>query len=292
MNKNKLKVWSFLFLLVIACLAFTACGSGEDAADEKNNTTEYESESLGFSISMNENLFAVITYDGYKEGTDVALNVHKWKNTVSAQFNDVSVPLFYVNVYDGEFDEETIKNAFPNDAYLGVAEGYTYTMTFSVDGDGAALTDKTAYQEMMDKYVYDLPDYTVIYGYGDALNHSSNGEPQLAWVKGYNKDTNSLVIDPVVMVTEDDQETVAKIQAAGITPDFSQGYMIWNETEEQSEIALSDSLAISLLGDNFEFVESSFSDLKTRIENGNLLISYITENDQITQIYEQYHDVE
>ena len=292
MNKNRFKTAFFVLLMLAACLAVSACGSAESTADEKNNTTEYESENLGFSISMNENLFSVITYDGYKEGTDVALNVHKWKNTVSAQFDDVSVPLFYVNVYDGEFDEETVKNAFPNDAYLGTAEGYTYTMTFSVDGDGAALADKTAYQEMMDKYVYDLPDYTVIYGYGNALSHGADGQPQLAWVKSYDKDGNSLVIDPVVMVTEDDQDTVAKMQAAGITPDFSIGYMIWNETEEQTAVPLSDNLTISLLGDNFEFAESSLADLQSRIESGNLLISYVAEDGAITQIYEQYQDVQ
>ncbi|MGI5825176.1 MAG: hypothetical protein ACOX7J_06345 [Bacillota bacterium] len=291
MKKHRLKSVIWLIMILLMSFALTACGSDEEK--QQNNTTDYDSENLGFAISMPEELFSVITFDAYKEGYDSNIAAHKWKNTISAEFDGVSVPLFYVNVYDGEFDEKTIKSKFPDDAYLGVAKGFTYTMTFSVDGDGAALADKNAYQEMMDNYVYDLPEYTLIYGYGEALVHDAdNIEPKLAWVRGFNTESGALEIDPVVMVIDGDEENIEKMKAAGITIDFSMGYMIWNEKEEQAEVTLSEDAVISLLDESFNFAESELADLQNRIEQGNLLISYLTENGKITQIYEQYQNVQ
>lgn len=288
MKMRKL-VLAVVFLLIML-IGLTACGDNEEI--QANNTTEYESENLGFAISMDEELFAIITYDAYQEGYDDKLGAHKWKNTISAEFDGVSVPLLYVNVYDGEFDEQSIEKQYPDDVYLGLAEGFTYTMTFSVDGDGAKLNNKDEYQEIMEKYVYDLPNYTMIFGYGDALLHESEiSEAKLAWVTGLSSDGTELEIDPVIMVVEGDEENTNKMKAAGVTPDFSLGYMIWNEKEEQAKVALADDVKVYLLDANYSFVEVTAEELQNRIAEGDLMISYLTKSGQITEIYEQYLDV-
>ena len=286
---RKRRLWFAVLLLLLLTVALTACGQEKEV--RLNNTTEYESENLGFSISMDEDLFSVIVFDAYKEGYDGTLDTHKWKNTISAEFDGVAVPLFYVNVYDGEYTEESITTNFPDDVYLGTAEGFTYTMTFSVDGDGAAVSDLSAYQEMMDRYVYDLPEYTIIFGYGDALVHDAdNTEPKLAWARALSG--RMLSIDPVVMVVDGDEEMINQMTAAGVTPDFSYGYMIWNEQEENAEVEMAEDAAIYLLDHTtYDFVEATEEDLQNRIAEGDLLLSYLTENGRIVEIYEQYLNV-
>ena len=288
MKKSYFRFLLFMILAVLMSVALTACGS-DDTENQNINTTEYESENLGFSISMDEELFAVITFDAYKEGYDANFDSHKWKNTISAEIEGVSVPLFYVNVYDGEFDEKTVAEKTPDAAYLGVANGYTYTMTFSVDGDGAELKDKAAYEDMMEKYVYPLADYAVIYGSGEALYHEGeNTEARLAWLKGVDKQNFELAMDPVVMVLPEDKETISAMEAAGVTADFSQGYMIWNEKEEDASVTFAEDAKFFLLDESFNFVEVSADDLAGRLQNGDLLISYITDGGRIIEVYEQY----
>lgn len=283
MNKKAMRLLTVLMLALAVLL--TACGS-EDT-ENRENVSDYASEDLGFSIHMDEELFAVITFDGYKDGNDGKFNCHKWKNTIFADFDGVSVPLCYINVYDGEFDEAAVAERTPDDVYIGTVNGFTYTMTYSVDGDGAALKDKKAYNDFMEKYVYGLADYVIPTGEGNALYHEGEtAAAQLAWVKS--ADGGSLIVDPVVMVVEGDTANISKMQAAGITPDFSQGYMIWNEQEEDVAVTLAENAQISLLDESFNFVPASSDDLADRIKNGNLLISYITENGKVVEIYEQY----
>ena len=285
MGKKYFKLFAVCLIMILISALLIACGSDEGEESETN----YTSESLGFSIAMNEELFSVISSDAYKEGYDSNFAAHKWKNTVSAEFDGVIAPLFYVNVYDGEFDAGTVSAKDANAAYLGTANGYTYTMTFSVDGDGAALTDKTAYQQLMESQVYDLPEFVLITGIGDALYHEGeSNDARLAWVKSVDSANSSLGIDPVVMVIEGDEENITKMKAAGITIDFSQGYMIWNGKEESAAVTLSQDVVISLLDENYQFVSATIEDLAARLNQGDILISYLTEGGKIVEIYEQF----
>ena len=285
MNKKGMRILALTLMLLFSLTALTACGGEE--AEGQNNVSDYASEDLGFSINMDEELFAVITFDGYKDGNDGVFNCHKWKNTIFAEFDGVSAPLCYVNVYDGEFDEAAVAEKTPNDVYIGTINGFTYTMTYAVDGDGAALKDKKAYNDFMEKYVYGLADSVVPTGEGEALYHEGEtAAAQLAWVKSV--DGNSITVDPVVMVVEGDTANISKMKAAGVTPDFSQGYMVWNEKEEATTVTLAENAQISLLDESFNFVPSSSSDLASRIKNGDVLISYITQEGKVVEIYEQY----
>lgn len=285
MVKRCFKALGVCLTMILFSVVLSACTSDKAETNENN----YTNESLGFSIAMDEELFSVITFDSYQDGYDAGFAAHKWKNTVSAEFDGINAPLFYVNVYDGEFDEATVATKDVNAAYLGVANGYTYTMTFSVEGDGADLTDKTAYEQMMENYVYKLPEYVLVLGYGDALYHEGESdEACLAWIKEVDTDNALLNIDPVLMVIEGDEENIGKMQAAGIDVDFSQGYMIWNEQEESAEVALAENVKISLLDENYEFVSANIEELAKRLEQDDILISYLTENGKIVEIYEQF----
>ena len=78
------------------------------------------------------------------------------------------------------------------------------------------------------------------------------------------------------------------MKAAGITIDFSQGYMIWNEKEESAAVTLSQDVVISLLDENYQFVSATLEDLAARLNQGDVLISYLTEGGKIVEIYEQF----
>lgn len=286
MNKKGITILSLVLMLLFSLTALTACGDDEESP-EQGNVNDYASKYLGFSIHMDEELFAVITFDGYQDGNDGKFDCHKWKNTIFSEFDGVTAPLCYVNVYDGEFDEAAVAERTPNDIYIGTVNGFTYTMTYAVDGDGAALKDKKAYNDFMEKYVYGLADYVVPTGEGEALYHAGEAATaQLAWVKDV--EGNSITVDPVVMVVEGDTANISKMKAAGVTPDFSQGYMIWNEKEEANNLTLAENVQINLLDESFNFVPSSSSDLAGRIKNGDVLISYVAQGGNIAEIYEQY----
>lgn len=110
----------------------------------------------------------------------------------------------------------------------------------------------------------------------------------MAWLKGVDKQNFELAMDPVVMVLPEDKETISAMEAAGVTADFSQGYMIWNEKEEEASVTFAEDAKFYLLDEGFNFVEVSADDLAGRLQNGNLLISYITDGGRIIEVYEQY----
>ncbi|WDV48204.1 M56 family metallopeptidase [Clostridiaceae bacterium M8S5] len=283
-RKGKLLLIGMIVLLLSSQLLIACNDSKSDIEKQKQESKEYIIKDLGYAISLPKSIADNVKIDRNGEtvsidtkfgGTLVFITRYSKKDYPDRKaldkFIEETSPVYLI--YLGETEKDYVCYNFPSDVQY--------------DLNDKAMTKK--YKDLIKMF----DDKSIAFR---ALSkEESDSKNIIGYVKKYDKNTNSLAIDEVEWLTEEDSDRIKEL-GYDIDADLPNGFIIHNADNKVSEYVLDENAKFTILKyiGSGEAVSADKDSFIKRVkewkefDSEGMLIKITLKDNKVTNVIEQY----